>query len=205
MSNASPEREVSAPARPRLTDTDRGQTIFVMLWVLGTLATIGIWVGAFLAGQYVAGGAVEPEETAAPVEEVASLVSLGGPPLAVGQWEWFELQGGECIARFEGAFAEVFSVVTCQAPHAAQLAVAELISADILEAYPGDDVVLARARELCDLKDEVNAAVAAEFSDLRIAYSYPVDSDQWDKGQRGVYCFIYSESGQPLTAPLFQR
>jgi hypothetical protein len=176
-----------------------------MLWVLGTLATMGVWVGAFLAGQFVAGGAEEPEETIAPVEEVESLVSLGGPPRSAGQWEWSELQGGECFARFEGAFAEEFSVVSCQTPHAAQLAVADLISADIGEAYPGNDVVLARAREVCDLKDEVDAEAAAEYSDLRIAYSYPVDSAQWDKGQRGVYCFLYSESGQPLTTPLIQR
>jgi hypothetical protein len=176
-----------------------------MLWVLGTLATIGVWVGAFLVGQYVAGGVEEPSEIAAPVEEVASVVSLGGPPLAAGQWEWFELQGGECLAQFEGAFAEEFSVVSCLTPHAAQLAVAELISADVGEAYPGDDVVLARAREVCDLKDDVDPAVAAEFSDLRIAYSYPVDATQWDEGQRGVYCFLYSESGKTLSTPLIQR
>jgi hypothetical protein len=79
---------------------------------------------------------------------------------------------------------------------------AELLSADPEEPYPGDGAVLAAAREACDVRDLIDIEVAKNFSDLRTAYAYPVSSTQWDAGERGVYCFVYSESGETFTTSL---
>ena len=198
-----PTTPQDTPARPRLTDTPRGQTIFVGLWVLGTLVTLGIWVGAFFWGQSVAA----PIEVAEPVdEEVADVVvefpAVGPPSRAPGTWEWTELRGGECIADFTGAFAEEFRVVECTMAHTAELVKAELLSSMPQDPYPGDAAVLAQAREMCDVRDLIDIEIAKDYSDLRTAYSYPVDQAQWDAGQRGVYCFVYSESGATFSSSL---
>jgi hypothetical protein len=193
----------SAPPKPRLTDTPRGQTIFVSLWVLGTLVTLGIWVGAFLWGQSV--GAPEevalPEVTDVP-ETVVEFPELGPPSLTPGTWGWNELRGGECLNGFRDAFAEEFQVVGCSSTHTAELVLAELLSSDPMEPYPGDAAVIAAAREMCDVRDLIDIEVAREYTDLRTAYAYPVSADQWDKGERGVYCFVYSESGATFTSSL---
>ncbi|MDP5128462.1 MAG: septum formation family protein [Pontimonas sp.] len=193
----------STPPKPRLTDTPRGQTIFVSLWVIGTFVTLGLWVVAFLWGQSV--GAPE-EDVAAEVVDTAppevEFPDLGPPSLAPGSWEWRELRGGECLSQFTDAFAEEFQVVGCSSPHTAQVVHAELLSSDPEEPYPGDAAVLAAAREACDVRELIDIEVAKNYSDLRTAYAYPASSAQWDVGERGVYCFVYSESGETFTTSL---
>ena len=193
----------SAPPKPRLPDTPRGQTIFVSLWVIGTLVTLGRWVLAFLWGQSV--GAPE-EEVVTEVADIAppevEFPELGPPGLAPGSWKWSDLRGGECLAQFSDAFAEEFQVVGCSSPHTAQLLHAELLSLDPEEPYPGDAAVIAAAREACDVRDLVNIEMAQNYTDLRTAYAYPVSSAQWEAGERGVYCFVYSESGETFTTSL---
>lgn len=189
--------------KPRLTDTARGQTIFVALWVVGTVATLGVWAGAFLWG--ASSGLSGNEQAVATLEPVAPEVSfptLGPPPATPGTRPWGELRGGECIAGFQDAFAEEFQVVGCSSPHNAELLEAQLLSQDPNEAYPGDAAVLAAAREVCDLREVINREVASEYSDLRTTYSYPVNQEQWDAGERGVYCFVSSESGKSFTQSL---
>ena len=192
-----------SPPHPRLTDTPRGQTIFVSLWVLGTLVVLALWGGAFWWGQSV--GSPEPiaePETEEVVEQAVEFPELGPPSKAPGTWAWDELRGGECIGRFSDAFAEEFDVVGCTYPHTAELVRAQLLSADAYEEYPGEAAVLADAREICDVRDLINIEVAKEYSDLRTAYSYPVTKEQWDAGERGVYCFVYSDSGESFTTSL---
>ena len=192
-----------SPPHPRLTDTPRGQTIFVSLWVLGTLVVLALWGGAFWWGQNV--GSPEPiaePETEEVVEPAVEFPALGPPSKPPGTWAWDELRGGECIARFSDAFAEEFDVVGCTSPHTAELVRAELLSADADEEYPGEAAVLADAREICDVRDLINIEVAKEYSDLRTAYSYPVTKEQWEAGERGVYCFVYSDSGESFTTSL---
>jgi hypothetical protein len=197
------QSEHSTPPKPRLTQTARGQTIFVSLWVLGTLVTLGLWVGAFVLGQSV--GAPEDaalEEVIESAESAPQFPELGPPPQAPGTWEWDELRGGECLTGFSDPFAEQFQVVSCSSPHNAELLHAELLSRESSEPYPGDPAVLAAARAACDVRDLVNIEVAQEFSDLRTGYSYPVSQDQWEAGERGVYCFVYSESGATFESSL---
>jgi hypothetical protein len=197
------QSEPSTPPKPRLTQTARGQTIFVSLWVLGTLVTLGLWAGAFVLGQ--TGGAPDDgaiEEAVDVAEIVAQFPELGPPPQAAGTWAWDELRGGECLSEFSDPFAEQFQVVSCSSPHNAELLHAELLSRVASEPYPGDPAVLAAARAACDVRDLVNIEVAQEFSDLRTSYSYPVSQDQWEVGERAVYCFVHSESGATFTSSL---
>jgi len=197
------QSEQSTPPKPRLTQTARGQTIFVSLWVLGTLVTLGLWVGAFVLGQSV--GAPEDaavEEVVESAESAPQFPELGPPAQAPGTWAWNELRGGECLTGFGDPFAEQFQVVSCSSPHNAELLHADLLSRVASEPYPGDPAVLAAARAACDVRDLVNIEVAQEFSDLRTSYSYPVSQDQWEAGERGVYCFVYSESGATFTSSL---
>ena len=201
MSNDEPSAMV--PPRPRLTDTPRGQTIFISAWVLGTVIALSLWIGAFMLGQNTA----EPTETLAqdvePVDEaVPEFPLLGSSPQSPGVWDWLDLRGGECLTGFDDAFAQEFEVISCGASHDAELIHAELLSDDPGEPYPGDALVLAQAREICDVRDLVDIDVAREFSDLRTAYAYPVDATQWSAGERGVYCFVYSEGGDVLTQSL---
>lgn len=111
--------EQPSPVRPpkkRLTSTAAGQSIFIGLWILGTLVVVAILAGAFLLGQSLGSDdAVESvaEEVEAPAIEFPV---LSGIPVEPGQWAWDELRGGECISGFDGAFAEEFTVVGARHP-----------------------------------------------------------------------------------------
>lgn len=190
------------PPRKRLTSTATGQSIFIGLWILGTLVLVAILAGAFLLGQSLAGhDAVESvvEEAETPAIEFPV---LSGVPVEPGQWAWDELRGGECISGFEGAFAEEFTVVGCEAPHDAQVVSATLLSTRADDRYPGVDEVAQLARETCDVKDIIDYSLAMEYDDLIVDYSYPASDEQWAQGERGVYCFALRSSGGSLQGDL---
>lgn len=192
-----------ASPKPKLTDTPAGQSIFVGLWIAGTLLVLAAVAGAFVFGQQVAEGD-EPElvavtEAPEPHMVFADLTGIAQPP---GVWSWQELRGGECIAGFTGAFAEEFTVVSCAEPHEAQLVSAQHLSLDVGLPYPGEEEVLVTARELCDVRDLVDYSVAENYADLVVDYSYPVTTEQWDAGERGVYCFVTRQSGDEIDGDL---
>lgn len=190
----------SSPRVP-LRSTRRGQNIIVASAVAATFIFIGAAVGAFFVGQ-----ALAPEE---PIEEIAAeqelrdseppvaeFPSLTGGPQAPGEVSWEQLRGGECLQDFETAFAETFLVVECSTPHDAQVITAQLVSRDRTEAYPGEAAMATQAREICDVRDRVNTDYAAEFDDLFVDSAYPATETQWDEGQRVVWCFLRSNSGE---------
>lgn len=195
----------SIPARRKLTDTTVGQSVFVGLWIVGTLGVLAAITGAFVVGQSVASGAGDSDDVvvAEPiVHEPVVFTDLTGPPQAPGTWEWSDLRGGECIAGFEGAFAEEFTVVACTEQHEAQLLRAELLSRDPGAFFPGVEDTLAQARNLCDVRELIDYLVAGDYADLMVDYSYPVTAEQWDRGERGVYCFVTRQSGGQLVGNL---
>lgn len=183
------------PSR-KLTDTAPGQALFIALWMVGTVATIAALIGAFFLGRLVNSEATPPApETLDSVEEVLEIVSLAGGARPVGEWSWFELRGGECITGFEAAFAQSFSVVSCDVPHDAELVLARVLSTDPGAAFPGEDSALDSAKEVCDVSEALNRDAAAAYSDLIVEYSYPTTEASWDAGYRGVYCFVTRSSG----------
>ena len=183
-----------------MTSTAAGQSVFIGLWILGTLAIVAILAGAFLLGQSLSR---EDEGTGDQVEAPPiEFPVLSGVPVEPGAWAWDELRGGECISGFEGAFAEEFSVVACQTPHDAQLISAELLSNRAEEPYPGVDEVAQLARESCDVTDVIDYNLATQFDDLIVDFSYPASDEQWAEGERGVYCFALRSSGGTLQGDL---
>ena len=187
------------PKKP-LTSTAAGQSVFIGLWILGTLAIVAILAGAFLLGQSLSR---EDEGTSDQVEAPPiEFPVLSGVPVEPGAWAWDELRGGECISGFEGAFSEEFSVVACQTPHDAQLISAELLSNRAEEPYPGVDEVAQLARESCDVTDVIDYNLATQFDDLIVDFSYPASDEQWAEGERGVYCFALRSSGGTLQGDL---
>ena len=187
------------PKKP-LTSTAAGQSVFIGLWILGTLAIVAILAGAFLLGQSLSRDdeGTSDQVEAPPIE----FPVLSGVPVEPGAWAWDELRGGECISGFEGAFAEEFSVVACQTPHDAQLISAELLSNRAEEPYPGVDEVAQLARESCDVTDVIDYNLATQFDDLIVDFSYPASDEQWAEGERGVYCFALRSSGGTLQGDL---
>ena len=130
---------------------------------------------------------------------------IEGGPQSPGTHAWDELRGGECLASFESAFAEEFTVVGCDTPHPAQMVTAVLLSRDRTELFPGENAVAERAEAVCEVADLINPEVASTFSELVIDSAYPVSSEQWDAGQRVVYCFLYSSSGEVFEESLLAQ
>lgn len=190
------------PPRKRLTSTATGQSIFIGLWILGTLVLVAILAGAFLLGQSLAGHDAEESVVDEAETPAIEFPVLSGVPVEPGRWAWDELRGGECISGFDGAFSEEFTVVGCEAPHDAQVVSATLLSTRADDRYPGVDEVAQLARETCDVKDIIDYSLAMEYDDLIVDYSYPASDEQWAQGERGVYCFALRSSGGSLQGDL---
>jgi hypothetical protein len=198
------EPQAALRPRKRLTSTATGQSIFIGLWILGTLVIVTVLAGAFLLGQSFSRDSAEDSEIA--LEEVpvpaVEFPILHGVPVEPGQWPWDELRGGECISGFAGAFAEEFTVVGCDVPHDAQLITAVLLSRRAEEPFPGLDDVVQVARETCEVTDRIDYTLATQYDDLIVDYSYPASEEQWAQGERGVYCFVLRSSGGTLQGDL---
>ena len=190
-------------ARGSLRDTPTGQSLFIGLWILGTLATLAALAGAFVLGSYIAN-----QQNPAPVEtEVESEAGPSFPDLSLGPkgsgvWPFDELQGGECITDYTGPFEETYQVVPCFSPHDAEVVKASLLSIDPSERFPGEEAVLEIAQGVCEISRLLNLAVASDYSDLVMDYSYPVTEKEWDSGERVVYCFVYRSTGASMSRSL---
>ena len=198
----SPEEKVPLRA------TARGQTIIVGLSVAATFLFLAAVVGAFFVGQSLAPTAeVELAEPQALSFEQAPITfpSLTGGPQSPGAYDWDELRGGECLASFDTAFAEEFMVVGCDTPHPAQLVRTELLSRDRTELFPGESALVTEAEAVCELAEIIDPVVVSKFSQLVINMAHPVSAEQWDAGQRVVYCFIHSSSGEVFEESLLAQ
>lgn len=200
MSLESEPTELSAPPRRRLTETAAGQSVFVALWILGTLVVLGLAGVAFWWGMQQA----LPDDDAVALEEVVDepvvvLPNLAEGPRTPGLWPWSDLRGGECLDEYAGPYAEEYQVVGCQGPHDAQVLIAKLLSRELEAPYPGEGELAERAQEVCDVLPVLDKERAAEYSDLVLEWSYPVNARQWDEGKRVVYCFLSRSSGEPIT------
>lgn len=191
-----------------LKSTARGQSVFVGLWVGGTFGLIGLLVGAFFFGQYLGTrnqpeipAVVEPELHEQPIV----FPSLRGGPQSPGVWAWEELRGGECLAFFDNAFAEEFEVVECSTPHPAQLVRAQLVSRDRAESFPGEAAMAIVARDICDVVEAIDTDYSQNFATLVKDIAYPLTVEQWEDGQRVVYCFMRSSTNEIFEASLLDQ
>lgn len=196
------ESPAAGPPKKRLTSTATGQSIFIGLWILGTLLIVAILAGAFLLGQSLSGDGADASSEEQAEVPVLEFPVLSGMPVEPGVWAWDELRGGECVSGFAGAFAEEFTVVGCEATHNAQLIFARLLSNRAEDPYPGVEEVAQLARETCDVTELIDYSIATGYDDLIVDYAYPASDEQWAQGERGAYCFALRSSGGTLQGDL---
>lgn len=179
----------------------------ILFWVAGSLVALLALIALFLLGQRFASTPVAapvPTPSATPTPEpTVSLPQTG--PLAPGEYAWDELLGGECLAPFESAWQERYTVVDCGTPHPAQMLVRGQFDDAADAAYPGFDELTKRIGLLCTSPTVINYQVAGTAQDIQVAASFAVDAAEWDAGNRTYYCFANRASGAELTASIAQQ
>ena len=112
---------------------------------------------------------------------------------------WNTLFGGECIEPLESVWAEEFTIVDCAAPHAAQLVLRGTFPGDAAAPFPGEAELAAQLPTLCRAAGVIEPATVAGIPDMQVQFSYPVNAEQWDAGERTYYCFANRAGGEPMT------
>lgn len=146
---------------------------------------------------------VEEEIVVAEPEPVAfELPDLALGPREPGRWAWSELRGGECISFYVDAFAENFTVVSCEAPHEAEFVRATIVDSGLESPYPGDAAIEEFAVELCREWGRDDLAGGEAFDDLVAEASYSLGEDAWNRGDRLAGCFVRQLDGELFTERL---
>lgn len=176
----------------------------ILLWVAGGLVAILVLIGLFLLGRSL-GSTVAPE----PVESASAtptsaptVVVLPAGPIEPGDYRWDELLGGECLAPYESAWQETYTVVDCGTPHPGQLVFRGVFDDAADAPYPGFDELAKRTGLLCTAPTIINYQVAGTAQDIQVAASFAVDAADWDDGNRGYFCFANRSTGADLTASI---
>ena len=175
------------------------------------------FLGMRLASQPSAGTPAEPAPTASPTpsgtptstptpsptptEEPAD-VAAG--PVAPGVHAWDDLRGGECLDPYASPWEEEFTVVDCANPHPAQLVHRGGFPTDAPD-YPGEQAIQPQLSLLCSAPTVIDVAAAAPYTDLQVQGAYPATAEQWNAGQRDIFCFVSRTSGEPLTGSIAVR
>jgi hypothetical protein len=216
--SASPVRPPNAPIEH---GRGGGRLNRWLLIAAAVLLAILIAVALFTLGRSVAAGndqtpvAASRTSTPSPVASSASPTPTPTPtatddqavagtgPLAPGQsYPWDQLRGGECIDPFSSAWAQEFTIVDCNAQHAAQLVYTAPFATDPAAAFPGEQAISSQINQLCTKPGVVDLHAAAAYSDVQLVGAYPATAEQWDKGQRSYFCFVTRASGQPFTSSI---
>ena len=189
-----------APRRPRAPIT---KTQKVLMGVAGGLVATLALIALFVLGTRLS-SAFPPPAVAASASP--SPAPGGGPlavgPVAPGPHAWDELLGGECLDPFENAWQDEYVVVDCTGPHAAQHVFRGVFDDPSGTVYPGVDELQSRMTPLCTSPTVIDFAVAGTVPDLQLTASFPVDAEQWDRGDRDYFCFVDRAGGEPLTGSL---
>ncbi len=176
----------------------------ILFWVAGSVVALLALVALFLVGQRLASAPVAaptPTPSATPTPEPTVALPQTGP-LPPGEYAWDELLGGECLAPYESAWQERYTVVDCGTPHPAQMLVRGQFDDAADAAYPGFDELTTRIGLLCTSPSVINFQVAGTAQDIQVAASFAVDAAEWDAGNRTYYCFANRASGADLTASI---
>jgi hypothetical protein len=211
--------DAPAPAAPRPPIPPRQR---VLLIVAGSLIGVLVLVVLFMVGTrlpvFTPGS--EPLASDAPPPAVPDASVVG--PLGPGTYAWDQLLGGECLDPYEGAWADVYTVVDCGDAHTAQLVrrvefpppePADGDAADAEDAdaapvdtaalpYPGADALAVQAAALCSAAGVLDLEAAADITDAQMEQSYPLTAEQWDAGNRFSFCFVSRASGDTITGSL---
>lgn len=163
------------------------------------LRIVGFSVGGLLlaVSGFVVGRVLSvPAPVPTPVETTAAPVTEMQQP---GDYAWSELFGGECIDPFPGAWAEEFTVVSCDDPHAAQLVAVGDLSELEGSTYPGDDLISPLVSAECQKQGVLDLAVASVYPNMEVSFSHAANEDDWDAGNTAFYCFVNLADGSDIT------
>ncbi len=216
---AAPAPMAVPPADPR-----QRRKVALLLTALAVIAVLVLgalfFLGMRLASQPAAGPAAEataeptptptptptpsptPSETPTPTPtptEDPGTAAAG--PVAPGVHAWDDLRGGECLDPYASPWEEEFTVVDCANPHPAQLVHRGGFPTDAPD-YPGEQAIQPQLSLLCSAPTVIDTAAAAPYTDLQVQGAYPATAEQWDAGQRDIFCFVSRTSGEPLTGSI---
>ena len=202
-----PPSDPQSPAAPAArAPMPRG--VKILLWVAGGLVALLALLALFMLGQRLASApAPAPSPTATTSSTptaTPSPVALPAGPVAPGEYAWDELLGGECLAPYESAWQERYTVVDCGTPHPAQMVFRGQFDDAADAPYPGFDELGKRIGLLCTAPTVINYQVAGTAQDIQVAASFAVDAADWDGGNRTYFCFANRASGAELTASIAQ-
>jgi len=167
--------------------------------LLAALALVALYLLGTRIGQAapaaVAAPSSSPSASAAPVDPAA----MPAGPVAVGEHNWNDLLGGECLAPYESPWQDNYTVVDCSTPHPAQLVSRALFPDAADSAYPGVEELQKRIALLCSTPEIIDYAAIAGAADVEIAASYPATEQDWADGNRTYFCFVSRTGGAELT------
>ncbi len=124
---------------------------------------------------------------------VAVIVAVAASIGCASPGNVFSVDPGDCFDDPDTAADEISDValVDCEEPHDNEVyAVAELDDGD----YPGDDVVLTRAQDICLDAFEPYVAEAYATSELFATWIVPTEGS-WSDGDREVVCVLFDADG----------
>ena len=134
-------------------------------------------------------------------EPVFDPPTLDGPPRGSGEWVWFELRGGECLAEPPSSTEPLVVVVDCETPHRARYVAPEMIDPLESSPYPGDTALEAASIEHCRGVTADAAGIGEEVSDAVVTGFYLPDNMSWKAGHRVIACVVSLAGGGVFPDP----
>lgn len=197
--SAEPVADGVAPSSERLP-----KRVITVLWVAGVAVAVLLLAALFLIGTRIPGynqpmPIPTPTATASPSP---APTALPPGPLEPGTHRWDALLGGECLAPYDGAWQDEYTVVNCVDPHPAQLVLRGTFADPVGTQYPGFEQLASRMNLLCTAPSVVDYAAAAAFGDIQVQASFALDAEDWDDGNRTYFCFLSRSSGEPFTVSI---
>lgn len=94
-----------------------------------------------------------------------------------GVTNWVSLQRGDCIALFDSAWQDSYTLVNCEGAHKAQV----LLSADLPTTanYPGADALARQTAYLCSHKAPIDRTLLENVPTLLVMRNYPPTEAAW--------------------------
>ena len=173
----------------------------ILLGIAGGLVAALALVALFLLGNRIAQSAPAPSNPPASASAPADPAAAVGP-VAVGEHNWNDLLGGECLAPFESAWQDEYTVVDCTQPHPAQLLHRGVLEDAADSAYPGVDALQARIVPLCTAPQIIDYAATGGATDIQISASFPADEQDWTDGNRAFFCFASRTDGAEFASSI---
>jgi hypothetical protein len=110
------------------------------------------------------------------------------------------LKTGDCLQAYPSPWADGYPVVSCAAPHIAQLLSRGVLPEPAGAPFPGAQTLKTQTTDLCTAPDLLNWDwVAVWNEDVQTDLRYPNTAAQWDAGARSYYCFVSTFSRHELT------